>query len=36
MQGWRWIVDAHRKGRRYVIHSDELLSAFPELEATLL
>ena len=30
--GWRWIVDAHREGRRYVVHSDELLSAFFELE----
>jgi hypothetical protein len=31
--GWRWIVDAHREGRRYVgVHSDELLSAFLELE----
>ncbi len=26
--GWRWIVDAHREGRRYIVHSDELLSAF--------
>ena len=26
--GWRWIVDAHREGRRYMVHSDELLSAF--------
>ena len=27
--GWRWIVDAHRNdGRRYIVHSDELLSAF--------
>jgi hypothetical protein len=35
--GWRWIVDAHRsEGRRYIVHSDELLSAFLELEATLL
>jgi hypothetical protein len=34
--GWRWIVDAHREGRRYVVHSDEFLSAFLELEATLL
>src|SRR5207249_6972339 len=34
--GWRWIVDAHRgDGRRHVVHSDELLSAFLELEATL-
>jgi len=35
--GWRWIVDAHRDdGRRYVVHSDELLTAFLELEAMLL
>jgi hypothetical protein len=27
--GWRWIVDAHREGRRYIVHSDELLGAFP-------
>jgi len=34
--GWRRIVDPHRgDGRRYVVHSDELLSAFLELEATL-
>jgi len=26
------IVDAHREGRRYIVHSDELLSAFLELE----
>jgi hypothetical protein len=32
----RWIVDAHREGRRYIVHSDELLSTFSELEATLL
>jgi len=25
---WRWIVDARREGRRYIVHSDELLSAF--------
>jgi hypothetical protein len=30
------IVDAHREGRRYIVHSDELLSAFLELEQTLL
>ena len=30
--GWRWIVDAHRDdGRRYIVHFDELLSAFLEL-----
>jgi len=23
---WRWIVDAHREGRRYIVHSEELLS----------
>ena len=35
--GWRWIVDAHKDdGKRYIVHSDELLSAFLELEATLL
>jgi hypothetical protein len=34
--GWCWIVDAHREGCRYIDHSDELLSAFFELEATLL
>src|SRR5437588_12498357 len=28
-----WIVEAHREGRRYMVHSDELLSAFLELEA---
>ena len=34
--GWRWIVDAHREGRQHIVHSDELLSAFRELELTLL
>ena len=35
--GWPWIIDAHAAdGRRYVVHCDELLSAFLELEATLL
>ena len=34
--GWRWIVDAHREGQRYIVHCDELLSAFLELGATLL
>jgi hypothetical protein len=24
--GWRWVIDAHRQGRRYIVHSDELLS----------
>jgi hypothetical protein len=31
--GWYWIVDAHRGGQRYIVHSDELLSASLELEA---
>jgi len=34
--GWRWIVDAHGHGRRYIVHSDELLTAFLHLEATPL
>jgi len=36
-KAWRWIVDAHKNdGKRYIVESDELLSAFLELEATLL
>jgi hypothetical protein len=35
--GWRWIVDVDAgDGRRHIVHSDELLSAFLELETTLL
>jgi hypothetical protein len=35
--GWRWIVDAYcGDGRRYIVESDELLTAFLELEDTLL
>ena len=35
--GWRWIVDAYcGDGRRYIIHSDDLHSAFLELHAMLL
>ena len=30
--GWRWIVDAHREGGRYIAHSDELLSAMRGIE----
>jgi len=27
--GWRWIVDAHKGGgKRYIVESDELMSAF--------
>jgi hypothetical protein len=34
---WRYIVDAHRgDGRRFIVESDQLLTAFLELEATLL
>ena len=34
--GWRWIVNAHKDdGKRYIVQSDELLSAFLELEAPL-
>jgi hypothetical protein len=34
--GWRWVVDAHKNdGKRDIVESDELLSAFLELEATL-
>ena len=32
-----WIVDAHRgDGKRFVVHSDEKLSAFVELEREVL
>ena len=35
--GRRWIVDAHcGHGRRFIVQSDELLTAFLELQATLL
>jgi hypothetical protein len=35
--GWRFIVDAYcGDGRRFIVESDELLTAFLELEATLL
>jgi len=26
--GWRWVVEVHREGRRYIVRSDELLGAF--------
>jgi hypothetical protein len=28
-----WIVDAHRNGKRFIVHADEILTAFMELEA---
>ena len=32
-----WIVDAHRDdGRRFIVHADEQLSAFVELERQVL
>jgi hypothetical protein len=32
-----WIVDAHRNdGRRFIVHADEKLSAFVELEREVL
>jgi len=35
--GWRYIVDARCcDGRRFIVESDELLTAFLELEVTLL
>ena len=31
-----WIVDAHRgDGKRFVVHADEILTAFIELESTI-
>jgi hypothetical protein len=31
-----WIVDAHRdNGKRFVVHADEKLTAFVELEAAI-
>jgi hypothetical protein len=35
--GWRRVVDAYwGDGRRFIVESDEKLSAFLEVEATLL
>jgi hypothetical protein len=32
-----WITDAHRgDGRRFIVHADEILSAFVELEREVL
>ena len=30
-----WIVDAHRDGKRFIVHADELLTAFLELERAI-
>jgi hypothetical protein len=34
---WRtiWIVDAHRDGKRFIVHADEILTAFVELERAI-
>jgi hypothetical protein len=34
--GWDWIVDAYREGRRYIVHSDELVSAFLGSDAAVM
>jgi hypothetical protein len=31
-----WIVDAHGYGKRFIVRSDEILSAFVELEREVL
>ena len=31
-----WIVDAHRDGKRFIVHADEILTAFVELERQVL
>jgi hypothetical protein len=31
-----WIADAHGYGKRYVVHADELLTAFLELQSAIL
>jgi len=30
-----WIADAHRDGKRFVVHADEKLTAFLELESAI-
>jgi len=30
-----WIADAHGYGRRFIVHADELLSAFVELQRAI-
>ena len=30
-----WIVDAHGYGKRFIVHADEILTAFVELEAAI-
>jgi hypothetical protein len=34
--GWRWTTDVYRgDGRRYIVRSDEVLTAFLELESAI-
>jgi hypothetical protein len=30
-----WIADAHRDGKRFVVHANEKLTAFMELESAI-
>jgi len=30
-----WIVDAHRDGKRFIVHADELLTGFVELQMAI-
>ena len=30
-----WIVDAHGYGKRFIVHADEILTAFMELESAI-
>jgi hypothetical protein len=30
-----WIVDAHRDGKRFIVRTDEILTAFVELERAI-
>jgi hypothetical protein len=30
-----WIADAHRDGKRFIVHADEILTAFLELESAI-
>ena len=30
-----WIVDAHRDGKRFIVRSDEILTAFVELQRAI-
>jgi hypothetical protein len=34
--GATWIVDAHRDGKRFVLHADEKLTLFLELELAFI